>query len=154
MIVGKCSSVCLSVVLVVVLCLPNVTPFAPRACYESVQVETVTSELDIFFSPTGVITLDHKKKLKDNTFFGNTGHFDNNSTLMAQRASKERKSTTSRLSSSFRLSRCSPRDLLHHASRFADEPFEGGFRTFLPISKKCGVRPPVRRSPARWKFPR
>ena len=37
----------------------------------------------LFVSPTGVITLDHKKKLKNNTLFGNTGHFDNNSTLVS-----------------------------------------------------------------------
>ena len=29
-----------------------------------------------------------------------------------------------------------------------------GFSHFSPISKKCGLRPPVRRSPARWIFPR
>ena len=40
----------LSMVLVVVFCLP-------QACYEAVQVETVMSEIDIFVSPTGIITL-------------------------------------------------------------------------------------------------
>ena len=32
--------------------------------------------------------------------------------------------------------------------RFADEAFEGFFSHFSPISKKCGLRPPVRRT--RW----
>ena len=57
-------------VLVVVFCLP-------QACYEAVQVETVMSEIDIFVSPTGIITLDHMRKLNDITLVGNTGHFDN-----------------------------------------------------------------------------
>ena len=35
------------------------------------------SQIDIFVSPTSVIILDHKKKLKNNTFVGNTGHFGN-----------------------------------------------------------------------------
>ena len=34
-------------------------------------------EINIFVSPTGIITLDHLKKLKYNTHVGNTGHFDN-----------------------------------------------------------------------------
>ena len=50
---------------------------ALQACYEAVQVESVMSEIDIFVSPTGIITLDHMKKLMHNTFVGNTGHFDN-----------------------------------------------------------------------------
>ena len=52
---------------------------ALQARYEGVQVETVMSEFDIFVSrrPNGVITLDHKKTLKNNTFVRNTGHFDN-----------------------------------------------------------------------------
>ena len=48
-------------------------PFcALQACCEGVQVE-----IDIFDSSTSIITLDHKKKLKNNTFVGNTGHYDN-----------------------------------------------------------------------------
>ena len=47
---------------------------ALQTCYEAVQVETVMSEIDIFVSPTGIITLDHMKKLKHNTFVGNTGY--------------------------------------------------------------------------------
>ena len=35
------------------------------------------SEIDIFVSSTSVITLDHMKKLKNNAFVRNTGHFDN-----------------------------------------------------------------------------
>ena len=34
---------------------------APQACYEGVQVEIVVSQIDIFVSPTSIITLDHKK---------------------------------------------------------------------------------------------
>ena len=49
----------------------------PQACYKAVQVETVMSEIDIFVSPTGIITLDHMKKLNEITLVGNTGHFDN-----------------------------------------------------------------------------
>ena len=30
-----------------------------------------------FVSSTSIITFDHMKKLKNNTFVGNTGHFDN-----------------------------------------------------------------------------
>ena len=35
------------------------------------------SEIDIFVSPTGIITVDHMEKLKYNKYVGNTGHFDN-----------------------------------------------------------------------------
>ena len=35
------------------------------------------SVIDIFISSTSFITLDHKKLLKNSTFVGNTGHFDN-----------------------------------------------------------------------------
>ena len=53
-------------------------PFrALQACFEGVRVETVMSEIDIFVSSTGVITLDHMKKLNEITVVGNTGHFDN-----------------------------------------------------------------------------
>ena len=52
-------------------------PFcALQVCFEGVQVETVMSEIDIFVSSTGITTLDHIKKLTNNTFVGNTGHFD------------------------------------------------------------------------------
>ena len=44
------------------------------------------SEIDIFVSPTGVITVDHMKKLKHIAFVGNTGHFDNEIDFAAQRA--------------------------------------------------------------------
>ena len=88
---------------------------ALQACYEGVQVEIVVPEIDIFLSSTSIITLDHKK-LTHNKFFGNTGHFDHNSTFMAQRASKTRKSTTSSLSRLLRFSLCSLCDQLHHAS--------------------------------------
>ena len=53
-------------------------PFcALQACCEGVQVEIVMSEIDIFVSSMSAITLDHMKKLKNNTLVGNTGHFDN-----------------------------------------------------------------------------
>ena len=48
-------------------------PFcAPQACSESVQVEIVVPLIEIFVSPTSIITLDHKKLLKNSTFVGNT----------------------------------------------------------------------------------
>ena len=45
-----------------------------------VAIETIMSEIDIVVSSTGncnISTLDHLKKLKNNAFVGNTGHFDN-----------------------------------------------------------------------------
>ena len=42
-----------------------------------VGVETIMSEIDIFVSSTGVITLDHMRKFNDITLVGNTEHFDN-----------------------------------------------------------------------------
>ena len=54
------------------------SPFcALQACYEGVQVEIVVSGIDIFVSSISIVALDHKKKLKNNTFVGNTGHLDN-----------------------------------------------------------------------------
>ena len=106
-------------------------PFcALQACCEGLQVEIVMPEIDIFVSSTSVFILDHKTKLKNNTFVGNTGHCDNEFDFAGTEG---------------RLSRCSLGGLLHHASRFADEALQWFFRTFHPISKKCGVRPPVRR---------
>ena len=56
------------------------------------------SQIDIFISPARIITLDHTKKLKYNTFVGNTGHFDNEIDLAgSERVSKARKSTTASL---------------------------------------------------------
>ena len=101
-------------------------PFCAQACCEGLQVETVMPEIDIFVSSTGIITLDHTTKLKNNTFVGNNGHYDSEFDFAG---------TEGRLS----------RGLLHHASRFADDAFQGFFLHFSPISKKCGVRPPVRR---------
>ena len=56
-----------------------VTVFAlqEHAVLFRVQVKSVMSEIDIFIFSTSFITLDHKKKLKNSTFVGNTGHFDN-----------------------------------------------------------------------------
>ena len=48
------------------------------------------SDFNIFVSSRSnfkIITLDHMKKLKNNVFVGNTGHFDNESDL-ARRAGK------------------------------------------------------------------
>merc|ERR1712048_386798 len=56
---------------------------ALQACMEGFQVvkmETVVGEIDIFVSTTGnkdIITLEHMKKMKNNTIVGNIGHFDN-----------------------------------------------------------------------------
>ena len=56
---------------------------ALQACFEGVQsvaIGTVMSEIDIFISTTGNLifsTLDHMKKLENNAFVGNIGHFDN-----------------------------------------------------------------------------
>ena len=48
-------------------------PFcALQPCCEGVQVKIVMPENDIFVS-----SLDRKTKLKNNTFVGNTGHYDN-----------------------------------------------------------------------------
>ena len=50
------------------------------------------SGIDIFVSPTGTITLDHKKKkLKNNTFVGNTGHFGNEVDLAGSEGFEESK---------------------------------------------------------------
>ena len=51
--------------------------WALQACCEGVQVEIVMPEFDIFVSSTSTITLDHNKKLKNNTFVEKNGHFDN-----------------------------------------------------------------------------
>ena len=45
------------------------------------------SEIDIFVSPTGIITLDHMKKLNEITLVGNTGHFDNEIDVAGSRGS-------------------------------------------------------------------
>ena len=53
-------------------------PFcALQACCEGLQVEIVMPEIDIFVSSTGIITLDHKTKFKNNTFVRNNRHNDN-----------------------------------------------------------------------------
>eukprot|EP00927_Polykrikos_kofoidii_P031576 TRINITY_DN27131_c2_g1_i1.p1 TRINITY_DN27131_c2_g1~~TRINITY_DN27131_c2_g1_i1.p1 ORF type:complete len:497 (+),score=94.30 TRINITY_DN27131_c2_g1_i1:63-1493(+) len=56
---------------------------ALQACMEGFQVvtmEQVVSEVDIFVSATGnisIISLEHMKKMKNNAIVGNIGHFDN-----------------------------------------------------------------------------
>ena len=52
-------------------------PFCALQGSEGVQIEIVMPEFDVFVSSTSTITLDHNKKLKNNTFVRNTGHLDN-----------------------------------------------------------------------------
>ena len=62
------------------------------------------SEIVIFVSSTSIITLDHVKKLKNNTFSLKTlDTLTMRSTWLAQRAWKARKSTTSSLRRSFKI---------------------------------------------------
>ena len=74
-------------------------------------------EFDIFVSSTSVITLDHKQKLKNNTFVGNNGHFDDKFDFAGTKGLDVK-----------------PQRIVlftgHHASRFADEAFQGFVRTF------------------------
>ena len=93
-----------------------------------VQVEIVMSEIDIFVSSMSIITLDHMKKLKNNTFVGNTGHFDNEIWPEGLNIKPQR------IVSSF------PLFTGHHASRFADEAIKGFFLALFPDFKK--VRSP------------
>ena len=99
---------------------------ALQACYEGVQAETVVSEIDIFVSSTSTITLDHNKKLKNNTFVENNGHFDNEFDFAGTKGLDIK---PQRIVSSF------PLFSGHHASRFADEAFQGVFRTFTVFKK-------------------
>ena len=49
-----------------------------RFCTLKAAIETVMSEIDIFVSSTGHVNhLDPMKRLKNNAFVANTGHFDN-----------------------------------------------------------------------------
>ena len=48
-----------------------------------------------------IITLDHMKKLKNNAFVGNTGHFDNEIDLAGSEGLECMKSTTTSLRRSF-----------------------------------------------------
>ena len=72
---------CLSVVLVVVCCLPNVTPSAP--CRRAVKVSrsrpSCLSSTSLFPQRvnSNISTLDHRKMTKNSALVGNTGHFDN-----------------------------------------------------------------------------
>ena len=78
----------LSVVVVLVRCLQNVTLLRP-AGVQVVDIETVMSEIDIFVSSTGnfnIISLAHIKRWNSNAFVGDTGHLDTRSTWLAQRA--------------------------------------------------------------------
>ena len=102
------------------------------------------SEIDIFVSPTGIITLDHLKNVKYNTFVGNTGHFDNEVDL----ACSEGLDGTE-------LDHIKPQKIVivspvgHGASRIADVAFQAVFRTFPRFQKsagfgrQCGDDPPV-----------
>ena len=66
--VGKRALVCLSLVLVLVCCLPNVTFLRPAGVMEGTQVDTIMSEIDIFVSSTGnsnIITLPVSSETPD-----------------------------------------------------------------------------------------
>ena len=83
-------------VMVVVCYLPNVT----AGLLEGVQVETTVSEIAIFVSSTSnfnIIALEHMKKLKNNTFVGNTRHFDNEIDSASSECLEGMKMTTSSL---------------------------------------------------------
>ena len=94
------------------------------------------SKIDIFVSPTGIITLDHMENLKYNTYVGNTGHFDNGGRLGLLRGLGRHG-----------IDHIEPQKIVivssvsHGASRFANEAFGGVFSHFSPISKK--VRSPT-----------
>ena len=79
--------------MVVVCYLPNVT----AGLLEGVQVETTVSEIAIFVSSTSIVTLVHMKKLKNNTFVGNTRHFDNEIDSASSECLEGMKMTTSSL---------------------------------------------------------
>ena len=68
--------------------------------------------------------MDHMKKLKNNTFVGNSEHFRNEIESTECLETLEDGNITPLALQMMRLK---------------------GFSHFSPISKKCGVRPPVRR---------
>ena len=106
------------------------------------------SEIDIFIFSTSFITLDHKKLLKNSTFVGNTGHFDNKIDFAHTEAFE---GTEVDHIKHQKIVLVSP---VGH-SVIVMRRLKGFFELFTDFKKKkCGVRPPVRRSPARWKFPR
>ena len=95
-------------------------------------------EFDIFVSSTSTITLDHKQKLKNNTFVENNGHFDYEFDFAGTKGLDIK---PQRFVSSF------PFFTGHHASCFAAEAFQGVFRTFPRFQKsarsrrQCGDHP-------------
>ena len=103
------------------------------------------SEIDIFVCPTCIITLDHMNKLKYNTFVGNTGHFDNEVDMAGSEGFEGTE-----------VDHIKPKKIVLVSpvghSVIMMRRLKSTFHRF-PKKKKCGVRPPVRRSPARWKFP-
>ena len=86
------------------------------------------SEIDIFIFSTSFITLDHKKLLKNSTFVGNTGHFDNEVDFAGSEGLDIK---PLKFAPAFRSS----------LPRFADEAFEGFFFALFPDFKK--VRTPA-----------
>ena len=77
---NRALGVSLSVVLVLVCSLPNVTHPRPTGVHS--RCPGVMSEIDTLFSPTGnfnIMTLDHL--LKNNAIAGNTKHFDDEMNL-------------------------------------------------------------------------
>ena len=92
------------------------------------------SEIDIFISSTSFITLDHKKLLKNSTFVGNTRHFDNEVDFAGSEGLDIK---PQKFAPVFQNS----------LPRFADEAFEGVFRTFPRFQKsadsgrQCGDHP-------------
>ena len=90
---GTAPCVSPSVFLVLSRSLANVTQLRPAGVrLQVVAIETAVSETDNRASSTcifNIITLDHLKKLKENAFVGNTGHFSTRSTLQ-QQASEDR----------------------------------------------------------------
>ena len=101
------------------------------------------SEIDIFVSPTGIITLDHMKKLKYNTYVGNTGHFDYEVDLACSEGFDGTESSTSSLRRSLSSPPLVTGPLVLQMWRFK------GFFALFPDFKKsagfgrqCGDDPP------------
>ena len=92
------------------------------------------SEIDIFCFLNEYHTFDHMKKLKNNTFVGNTGHFDNKIDFAHTEAFEGTE-----------VDHIKPQKIVLVSSRWSqcnrDEAFEGFFRTFPRFQKK--VRSPT-----------
>ena len=97
------------------------------------------SEIDIFISSTSFITLDHKKLLKNSTFVGNTGHFDNEVDFAGSEGLDIK---PQKIAPAFQSS----------LPRFADEAFEWVFRTFPRFQKSAESRRQCGDDPAGGNF--